>query len=167
MKKKNIIIIGILILLVLTGGVFFYLKSSEDIRNNNYPYEPDTPTPDPHDGTFVSEHGKMTFNGDGKTLSYDFDKELADLCNLPEGKHEGTYVFLSGNLPPHGSIDVRYDIAHEWRIETENTSSVIRLGLASEDGKTGTVGVNMVTESRIPFLLDIDDGVVSVVFEKE
>ena len=167
MKKKNIIIIGILILLVFAGGVFFNLKRTEDMMNNNYPYEPDTPAPDPHDGVFVSEHGKITFNGDGRTLSYDFDEELADLCGLPQGEHEGTYVFLSGDLPPHGSIDVRYDIAHEWRIEVDDTSSLIRLGLASEDGKTATVGVNMVTESEIPFLLKVDDRMVSVIFEKE
>ena len=66
-----------------------------------------------HDGVFVSDHGTMTFNGDGKTVKVDIDDELAQLMGLSTGSFEGTYVFLSGYLPPVGSVDVRYDVAHE------------------------------------------------------
>ena len=167
MKKKTIIIC-VLVLLALIAGVVFYLNRASGPGNqlDNYPYEPDTPAPDPHEGVFVSKHGKMTFNGDGKTVVYDFDEELSKLCGLPSGEHEGTYVFLSGDLPPHGSIDVRYDIAHEWEIRVNDVSSVIQLGLASADGKTASVGLNVVTENRIPLLFK-GDKFETITFEKE
>ena len=64
MKKKTIIIC-VLVLLALIGGVVFYLNraSGPGSQLDNYPYEPDTPAPDPHNGVFVSDHGKMIFNG--------------------------------------------------------------------------------------------------------
>ena len=34
----------------------------------NMPYEPDTPAPAPHEGVFTSEHGSMTFSGDGESV---------------------------------------------------------------------------------------------------
>ena len=132
----------------------------------NMPYEPDTPAPDPHDGVFESEHGTMTFNGDGETVIIDFDAELSEKTGLPEGEQEGTYVFLSGNLPPNGSVDVRYDVAHEVSITIGDTTSVIPLGIASEDGNSATAGFDMVTPKRIPFLFD-EDKFVNVIFEKK
>ena len=50
----------------------------------------------------------MEFNGDGRTVSFTFDTWLAELTGLPEGESQGTYVFLSGDLPPHGSIMVSH-----------------------------------------------------------
>ena len=73
-------------------------------KPDNIPYEPDTPAPAPHEGAFTSEHGSLRFNGDGESITIQFDGELAALTGLPEGEHTGTYVFLSGDLPPHGSI---------------------------------------------------------------
>ncbi|MBR0419217.1 MAG: hypothetical protein IJI66_08610 [Erysipelotrichaceae bacterium] len=168
MKKKKIIVFGLFVALALVAGFIFFLNraTGPGSQLDNYPYEPDTPAPDPHNGVFVSEHGKMTFNGDGKTVVYDFDEELSKLCNLPSGEHEGTYVFLSGDLPPHGSIDVRYDIAHEWEIRVDDTASVIQLGLATPDGKSASVGVDVVTETRIPLLFN-GDKFVTITFEKE
>ena len=107
---------------------------------DNYPYEPDTPTPAAHDGTFVSDHGSMVFNGDGESIVIDFDKELSELTGLPEGSQKGKYAFLSGNLPPHGSMPVRYDIAHELEITVAGQSAVVDMGIAAEDGKSGQVG---------------------------
>ena len=118
----------------------------------NIPYEPDTPAPDPHVGVFVSEHGSMEFFGDGERLTYDFDEVLAELTGLPAGKQEGVYVFLSGNLPPHGSMPVRYDTAHEMQITVGETTVVIDMGVAAEDGKTASAGVGTVTPERIPML---------------
>ena len=109
----------------------------------------------------------MVFNGDGESVTIAFDSKLAELTGLPEGETEATYVFLSGDLPPHGSIDVRYDIAHELQINAGDTSVVIDLGDAAEDGSTATVGVGTVTEERIPLLFRIDGKSVTVAFEKE
>ena len=119
---------------------------------DNYPYEPDTPTPAAHDGTFVSDHGSMVFNGDGESIVIDFDKELSELTGLPEGSQKGKYAFLSGNLPPHGSMPVRYDIAHELEITVAGQSAVVDMGIAAEDGKSGQVGVNVVRAERVPML---------------
>lgn len=132
----------------------------------NMPYEPDTPAPDPHVGRFISDHGEMSFNGDGVSVEIDFDEELSALAGLPSGKQECKYTFLSGNLPPVGSVDVRYDVAHELRISTESISVVIPLGLASDDGSTASVGTNLVTSERIPFLFDIDGKNMTILFEK-
>lgn len=118
----------------------------------NMPYEPDTPAPAAHDGLFVSEHGTLRFNGDGSGIETDLDEELSALTGLPEGEQKGTYVFLSGELPPNGSIPVRYDTAHELQIDIGAQSAVISIGIASGDGKTASVGVDIVTPERIPML---------------
>ena len=133
---------------------------------DNIPYEPDTPEPAPHDGLFVSEHGTMTFSGDGESVVIDFDEELAELVGLPAGEQEGTYVFLSGDLPPHGSMPSRYDVAHELQITVGEQSAVIDVGLAAEDGKTAASGTGIVTPARIPMLFH-NDSFFSVVFQKE
>ena len=167
MKKLLKFLALVLILAALVCGVLAYLNYRERTFLDNYPYEPDTPAPDPHDGTFVSEHGTMVFNGDGESVTIVFDSKLSELTGLPQGETEATYVFLSGDLPPHGSIDVRYDIAHELQINAGDTSVVIDLGDAAEDGSTATVGVGTVTEERIPLLFRIDGKSVTVAFEKE
>lgn len=133
----------------------------------NMPYEPDTPAPPNHDGVFVSDHGTMTFNGDGQTVEMDIDNELTELIGLSTGDFKGTYVFLSGDLPPVGSVDVRYDVAHELELRNGDENKVVRVGIASEDGSTATVGTNMVTEERIPLLFDIDGKNVTIMFTKQ
>ena len=133
---------------------------------DNIPYEPDTPAPAAHKGLFVSEHGTMFFDGDGSSVSYVFDEELAGLTGLPAGEQKAAYVFLSGVLPPHGSMPVRYDVSHEMQITVEEQSAVIDIGLASEDGKSASSGTGIVTPTRIPMLFQ-DDSFFSVVFQKE
>ena len=132
----------------------------------NMPYEPDTPAPDPHNGVFVSDHGTMEFNGDDKTVIADFDSELAELLGLPEGKQELTYVFISGDLPPGGSVDVRYDVAHELRLSTADASVVVEMALVHEDGSV-TLGVDTVTPERIPMYFRTDEGPLNVIFYKQ
>ncbi len=132
----------------------------------NMPYEPDKPAPDPHNGVFVSDHGTMEFNGDDKTVIADFDSELAELLGLPEGKQELTYVFLSGDLPPGGSVDVRYDVAHELRLSTADASVVVDMALVHEDGSV-TLGVDTVTPERIPMYFRTDEGPLNVIFYKQ
>lgn len=132
---------------------------------DNHPYEPDTPAPAAHDGVFVSEHGSMTFTGDGETVVIDFDAELAALTGLPEGKQEGSYVFFSGDLPPHGKMPVRYDTAFEIDITVGEAASEIQLGIL-ENGSAMS-GTNVVTPERIPFLFYADDGFRCILFEKQ
>lgn len=163
MKKGNtvrILLTLFLCALLFCGCSLFIAKP------DNKPYEPDTPAPSPHDGSFVSEHGTMRFYGDGEKISFCFDEYLAKLCGLPEGEQEGTYVFLSGDLPPHGSIPVRYDTAHELRITSGEVSVVISLGFASENGKTASSYLGMVTPERIPLLFN-DGGNLTILFEKQ
>ena len=165
MMKKIIKTLFIAILLLLCAAC------SGPTDNGNYPYEPDKPVPDPHNGVFVSDYGIMTFNGDGKSITIRIDSGLADLFELPEGEYSGTYDFLSGDLPPHGSFPIRYDVAHEMQIDLDNNgqawSKVFVAGLAAEDGSTGTVGVDVITPDRIPLLFHTDDGYFDVIFEKE
>ena len=137
------------------------------IVDDNRPYDPGTPEPDPHDGLFASEHGSLRFNGDGKTVTIDFDEELAKLTGLPAGETEGRYVFLSGDLPPHGSVEVRYDTAFELKLSAGETSVVVGLGEPSQDGKSWQTYLGMVTPEKIPLVVRSDAESISVVFVKQ
>ncbi len=152
---------------ILLAITVFMLAGCRPVEPDNIPYEPDTPAPDPHIGIFDSEYGTMMFNGDGESIVIDFNKELADMTGLPAGETEGKYVFLSGDLPPHGSVDVRYDVAHELEITINGKAVVLELGIASEDGKSAQSGVDTVTENRIPVLLNKDGKMMTVSFEKK
>ena len=133
----------------------------------NAPYEPDGPAPAAHGGRFTSEHGSMSFSGDGESVTVDFDAYLSELTSLPEGEEKGSYVFLSGDLPPNGSVPVRDDAAHEVKITVGDKSAVIALGIAAEDGKTAQTGVNTVTPERIPLLFSENGKNFNVIFIKE
>ena len=130
----------------------------------NMPYVPDTPAPDPHIGLFVSDHGTMEFNGDGKTVIYNFDKTLAELTGLPEGEHEAEYSFMSGPLPPTGSTPIRYDVAHELKITVGSDSATIDIGVVN-NGSAST-GTNCTTADRITFIYHADSGYYGVDFIK-
>ena len=138
-------------------------------RPENLPYEPDTPAPPPHDGVFVSEAGTMTFNGDGKSIVVDFAPALAERTGVPEGPQEGRYVFVQ-DLPPYGSVDVRYDTAHELELflgpEDDPLYIRLELGYASEDGSTAAIYIGAVTEDTIPLLLK-NDKWETVLFQKQ
>ncbi len=166
MKKKSRIILWLIPVLLIIGAAVLFIRGNQP-ELDNYPYEPDTPVPDAHTGVFASEHGTMTFNGDGESIIIDFDKELAELCGLPSGERAGTYVFLSGNLPPHGSFAVRYDIAHELNIKVGITSKTVDVGIAAADGSSGQVGVDVVTPERIPMLFYENGKFFDVIFEKQ
>ncbi len=162
MKHIKRILIAAVVLLAAVVLYVLFIRSPGD--NGNYPPVPDTPAPAPHKGVFVSDHGSMEFNGDDTSVVIDFDAELAEMSGLPEGRAEGTYVFLSGDLPPHGSIDIRYDAAHELRITAGDTSVVLDLGIVTEDG-TVQKYLEMVTPETIPMVLHKDGKPVPIVFE--
>ena len=150
---------------ILLAAVLLIACGCTPHGNGNAPYEPDTPAPEPHAGIFTSEHGTMEFSGDGESIVIDFDEELSRLSGLPAGRQEGTYVFCSGNLPPHGSVPVRYDTAHELKIDVSGVSAVIVMGTVNTDG-TASVGVNTVTPERIPMLFSTDGENLCIEFLK-
>ena len=161
MKKMSV-------LLWLTAFVFLCCGCGvSGSRLDNAPYEPDTPVPAAHEGTFTSDHGKMIFSGDGEHIEIDFDKTLSELTGLPEELTESEYIFLSGDLPPHGSMPVRYDTAHEMQITAGEHTAVIEMGIAAEDGKTAQAGIGTVTSERIPMLFTENGVMFTIVFEKE
>lgn len=127
---------------------------------DNYPYEPDTPAPDPHDGTFVSDKGTMVFNGDGETAVIDFDVDLAKRLGLPAGEQQATYTFLTGNLPPHGYLPTRYDVAMMLRLTVvegdDPISTMVEIG-EYQDGEFFS-GTGRTTVDRITFFVDDPDG---------
>lgn len=121
------------------------------------PQLPDRPFPGNHDGLFVSEHGTMRFNGDGKSITIDFDEKLAKMTGLPQGEYSGTYQFLSGEMPPAGRMELRYDYAHAIGIQVDadgdgkdDTRAVIDVGEVTEDGSYHT-GTGCTTADRITF----------------
>lgn len=147
------------LILLLALSLLFVSACALGGKPENLPYEPDTPAPPPHDGVFVSELGTLTFNGDGKSVTVDFSPELAVLTGVPEGSQEGRYEFVQ-KLPPYGSVDVRYDTAHELELflgaEDEPLRVSLELGYASEDGATYTIYIGAVTEDTIPLVLKGD-----------
>ena len=163
MKHMKRILLTLTALLVCAACFYMlFLRSPRD--GGNYPAVPDTPAPDPHNGLFVSEYGSMEFNGDDTTVIIDFGPELAEMSGLPEGRQEGTYTFLSGNLPPHGSFYIRYDAAHEIRLTVGHISAVINLGIVTEGG-TVQKYLQMVTPESIPMVLYKDGKPAAFVFE--
>ena len=165
--KRNLSSLSVILsLFVFLLALISFAGCGVGAGSPNMPYEPDKPAPDPHNGVFVSDHGTMEFNGDGETVVTDFDSELSELLGVPEGKQDMTYVFLSGPLPPGGSVDCRYDVAHELRLSTAKTSVVVEMALVHEDG-TVTLGVDTVTPERIPMYFRLDDKKVNVIFTKK
>ncbi len=158
---------GRILFAALAACVILLASGCAGAGSPNMPYEPDTPLPENHDGQFISDHGTMTFNGDGSSVVTDFDNELAEMLGIQPGEGEGTYEFLSGDLPPAGSVEVRYDAAHELKLTLGGETAEVTLGLASEDGRTASVGTGMVTPERIPMLFEKDGVNINVIFVKE
>ncbi len=169
--KRNTVrhILGKLLMIVLLA--LLCTSCSEPENKGNYPYEPDTPAPAPHNGVFISDYGMMTFNGDGESITVRVGPELAELWGIAEGEYEGKYVFLSGDLPPNGSVPVRYDAAHELQLDlntgSQTFSRVFDCGIASDDGSTATVGVDIITEDMIPLLFTEEGLFFDIEFIKE
>ncbi|MBR5115552.1 MAG: hypothetical protein IK096_00670 [Lachnospiraceae bacterium] len=118
------------------------------------PKEPDTPAPDAHDGLFVSEHGTLEFNGDGKSITINLDEWLCKRCGLPPGEQHGEYEFMSGEMAPQGRIDVRYDMAQAIAIYPDGmdhyeSMALIDVGEVS-NGEFHT-GTGCTTADRITF----------------
>ena len=156
---NTIRLLAMAILLATPVFLMGCIKREEPVLHINMPYEPDTPAPAPHEGVFTSEHGSMTFPGDGESVIIEFDKELADCLGLPEGKQKARYVFLSGEYPPHGNMQIRYDVAHMIRILTGEGSEIISAEIDIGEYKDGTfqTGTDHTTADRITFFVDWDN----------
>ncbi len=155
--RKTLLLLVLSALLILCGGCSGKVVEPE---LDNYPYEPDTPAPAPHDGTFVSGHGTMIFDGDGETVLIDFDEELSARLGLPVGEQTAVYMFYTGYLPPHGYIPIRYDVAMMFNLTIgegeEAVSSMIQIG-EYRDGQF-YMGTNCTTPDRITFYAEDGDG---------
>ncbi len=127
--------------------------------SGNYPYVPDTPTPAPHEGVFASEHGTMTFLGDDESVIIDFDEALSGCLGMSAGEQEAKYVFLSGNLPPHGNVPIRYDVAHMIEIITGDgeDKSYTDIDIGEYQDGTFYTGTNCTTPERITFFVKLED----------
>lgn len=73
---------------------------------SNRPPDPGTPTPAAHDGVFAAGEDSFQFNGDGKSISWQFAQPFPPL----PAQGSGTYVFLFHNE------SWRYDAAEKLRI---------------------------------------------------
>ncbi len=93
------------------------------------PPDPGTPEPEKLNGTFESEYGTLTFNGDGRSISFDLADDFAEAIGLPQSSGEGTYVFIFG----HG--EWRYDAAETFRIMVGDKTASMRniVGVTSSD----------------------------------
>ena len=164
MRRRRIIAAVLCLMILAAAGAVIVIRNS---LHRNEPPDPGTPEPDPHDGVFACDHGTMTFNGDGKSIELSLSADFARVTGLPEGVSSGTYAFLSGDLPPHGSVETRYDVAHELKITAGGTTVVLQIGVASADGKNYTVGWFTVTESSIPVVVEVEGKYVTEDFKKQ
>lgn len=99
-RQKWILMIVMLLMTAFLAGCF-----ADDSPPND-----GTPAPPAHNGVFSSNYGTMTFSGDGKTVTIDFNEEFAEKVGVPAGKTECNYVFLFHNEK------YRYDKAEYFRI---------------------------------------------------
>ena len=164
MSTKRILTntIRLLVMVFLLAAPVFLMgcgERAEPTLHINMPYEPDTPAPAPHEGVFTSEHGTMTFSGDGESVIIDFDKKLSDCLGLPEGKQEARYVFLSGEYAPYGRMPIRYDVASMLRIITGEGNEIISAEINIGEYKDGRfqTGTDHTTADRITFFVDWDN----------
>ena len=162
--KKSI---NVKITAVISAAVLMLCGCSALFTNRNVPYEPESPAPAPHDGIFISEHGRMEFNGDGTSICIEFDDLISELTGLEAGRHEGSYVFLSGDLPPSGNVPVRYDAAHILQISCGEQSAMIDVGIADENGSSASIGTGIVTAESIPLLFNNGKQYMTIAFDKD
>ena len=116
--KRQLCILTLLLVLLLTACA------------HDSPPDSDTPWPDAHDGTFISEYGVLTFNGDGESVTMELSEDFAAATGLPAGRCEGTYVFLF----QHGSW--RYDKAESFRLCAGEASYEFLNDITQTDGDT-------------------------------
>ena len=106
----------------------------------------DLPHVEPHDGIFKNDHGSMTFNGDGKSVTIEFDDLIARDTGLPPGKHDAEYYFFLPLAPAGYACE--YNEAHEMHFIIDGANYMVCVGEHTKDGSF-TTGVNTTTADRI------------------
>lgn len=144
MKQLPVIAILIILCVILAGCI---------PRSNDRPPDPGTPLPPPHEGSFISNYGSMTFNGDGKTVFIDFSPEFLEVLDNPPNEETYYYVFTWYSFGI-----CRYDTATDYKIYNEASDIDLTFSLYLE-GK-GT------TEDMIAFSYPTP-GEDNVVFNKK
>ena len=130
----------ICLVLLLTAA----LLALSACTQRDLPPDNGTPWPENHSGVYVLGESSLTFDGDGKTVKLDLEKELAGRMGLPAGKSEGTYVFLFHN----GSW--RYDLAEALRITVGETS--VRYVMTPGSTTAAKVGFRLSDGEQIEFV---------------
>ena len=97
-------------------------------HSGDRPPDDGSPPPENLTGVFVLGDSSLTFNGDGKSVTLDLDRDLAERMGLPAGKSEGGYAFLFHNE------SWRYDLAEALRITVGDTSQRYTTVPGSTDG---------------------------------
>lgn len=133
-RKRLFLLLAAILLMFLTAC------------GNDTPPDDGTPEPPAHDGVFTSEYGIMIFNGDGKSITFDFIPELAEATGLPDGEQSGSYVFLF----QHGQW--RYDKAERFRIVSSDASYDFINDFTATDEKTIALRSPIDGEEDILFL---------------
>ena len=73
---------------------------------------------------------------------------------------------MSGDLPPNGSVPVRYDAAHILQISCGEQSAMIDVGIADENGSSASIGTGIVTAESIPLLFNNGKQYMTIAFDK-
>ncbi len=118
------------------------------------PNHDDIPDAEPLNGTFASDHGTMTFNGDGESVSLDLDQDIAQDTGLPEGASDAKYCF--------------YEIVKMdgyLKCDNYNTAEVMRFTVGEGDEEKEvylSVGDGYYTVKEDSFTLDLGDSEMGV-----
>lgn len=129
MKQFPVFIITIIICLLFTGC---------GPKSYDGPPDPGTPEPPYHDGSFISEYGTMTFNGDGETVYIDFSPEYLEVLDNPPNEETYSYAFTWYSFGK-----CRYDVATEFKIHNGASDTSLDFSLYLEGEGT--------TKDRIAF----------------
>uniref|UniRef100_UPI0025FEDAFF hypothetical protein n=1 Tax=uncultured Ruminococcus sp. TaxID=165186 RepID=UPI0025FEDAFF len=100
------------------------------------------------DGEFTSDYGTLTFNGDGSSITTDTTEKFEQLCGLPAGEHEGTYVFLFQN--------------GQWRYDKADTFRI----MIGEDSYVFINNFTHTNENAV-VITPIEEGAGEITFEKK
>lgn len=114
-------------------------SEEEEFMLDGPPNHDDVPDAEPLNGKFVSDHGTMTFNGDGESVALELDSEIAADTGLPEGSYDAKYCFykivnLGGYLKcdNYNTADVMY-----FNLDWEGTEKEVCFPKGFGTGKLG------------------------------
>ena len=82
------------------------------------PPENGTPEPSPLSGDYAGEYGELSFNGDGRSISFELEHGFAEAAGLPDSG-DGEYCFTFGHK------EYRYDLAERIEITCGGDTALI------------------------------------------